>query len=67
MRLSEFGLAGMQKVEVLERAKGIIDTLKSQGDHLRVPARPDLFANELSGHFVVGAFDFDVAVAVDRA
>ena len=36
-------------------------------DHGAVPARPDLFSDVLGGDFVVGAFDFDVAVAVDLA
>ena len=36
-------------------------------DHGAVPAHPDLFSNVLGGDFVVGAFDFDVAVAVDFA
>ena len=36
-------------------------------DHDAVPAHPYLFANVLGGDFVVGAFDFDVAVAVDLA
>ena len=34
-------------------------------DHGAVPTHPDLFSNVLRGDLVVGAFDFDVAVAVD--
>ena len=35
--------------------------------HGTIPSSPDLLTDILGGHFIVSAFDFDIAVAMDTA